>query len=188
MLRRPRADDAPALHAFHVRNDAHFTSTSPRRPSQFYTAAFWAEAIARSESDFREDRRVALNVFQGSDIVAMVNLMNIVRGALRGCDLGYGVDAAHQGTGLMFWAVQRALDYAFSGLGLHRVQANHLPENQRSARLLSRLGFKREGYAERFLLIDGLWRDHVLNALLHDAWLPPAGEEFLLDDSARSPV
>jgi ribosomal-protein-alanine N-acetyltransferase len=188
VLRRPHAADAPALRAFHQRNYEHFTKTSPRRPSNFQTLAFWAENVVRSEREFREDQRVALNVFCEGSVVGMVNLMNIVRGALRGCDLGYGVDAAHQGTGLMSWAVQSALDYAFSTLGLHRVQANHLPENERSARLLARLGFRREGYAERFLLIDGVWRDHVLNALLHDAWRPPLGEEFLLDAEARPPV
>jgi ribosomal-protein-alanine N-acetyltransferase len=63
-------------------------------------------------------------------------------------------------------------------LRLHRVQANHLPENQRSARLLQRLGFRVEGLAREYLYINGAWRDHVLTALTYpqfDARIYSAG-------------
>ena len=53
----------------------------------------------------------------------------------------------------------------FDVKGLHRIQANHLPENARSAALLARLGFVREGLAKDYLFIGNAWRDHVLNAL-----------------------
>ena len=56
--------------------------------------------------------------------------------------------------------------YSFDELGLHRIMANHQPENERSARLLERLGFEREGYARSYLHIAGAWRDHVLTALV----------------------
>jgi len=55
----------------------------------------------------------------------------------------------------------------FESLRLHRVQANHLPENLRSARLLQRLGFRVEGSAHAYLFINGAWRDHVLTALTY---------------------
>jgi ribosomal-protein-alanine N-acetyltransferase len=64
-------------------------------------------------------------------------------------------------------------DYAFGPLGLHRIQANHLPENHRSASVLRRVGFGVEGLARELVLIEGRWRDHVLTALL--APRPPAG-------------
>ena len=182
-LRRPRPDDARALLDFQLRNYEHFTSTSPARSPDFASEAFWAERIALNQRNFEEDRGCTMYLFEGAErIVGQVNLMNFVRGALQGCDLGYGIDAAHQGTGLMFWAVSQALRYAFDVLNLHRVQANHLPENQRSARLLARLGFQREGYAPKFLLIDGVWQDHVCNALCNDVWRPKAGDEFMLSD------
>jgi ribosomal-protein-alanine N-acetyltransferase len=55
----------------------------------------------------------------------------------------------------------------FAVRGLHRVQANHLEENERSARVLARVGFAREGLARNYLFINGRWRDHVLNARLN---------------------
>jgi [ribosomal protein S5]-alanine N-acetyltransferase len=182
-LRRPRLNDVHAVLDFQRRNLEHFAPTSPRRPPSFTNAPFWLEQIAKMERDFEQDRGCTLYVFEGAErAVGLVNLMNFVAGALQGCDLAYAIDPAHEGTGLMFWAVSQALGYAFEALNLHRIQANHLPDNQRSARLLARLGFQREGYAPRFLLIDGAWRDHVCNALLNDAWRPKQGEEFALSD------
>ena len=67
----------------------------------------------------------------------------------------------------MFEALQATLGHAFEVLRLHRVQANHLPENHRSARLLRRLGFRIEGLARDYLYVNGAWRDHVLTALTY---------------------
>jgi ribosomal-protein-alanine N-acetyltransferase len=48
--------------------------------------------------------------------------------------------------------------------------ANHVPRNERSARLLERLGFEREGFAKAYLHLDGRWQDHVLTSLTSDRW------------------
>jgi ribosomal-protein-alanine N-acetyltransferase len=62
---------------------------------------------------------------------------------------------------------------------MHRIMAGFRPENDRSRRLLERLGFVEEGFARAYLFIDDAWRDHVLTALVNpayrDEWLvqPP---------------
>ena len=56
----------------------------------------------------------------------------------------------------------------FDELGLNRVMAGYLPHNERSATLLLRLGFEKEGYARRYLKINGKWEDHILTALVKD--------------------
>ncbi len=61
-------------------------------------------------------------------------------------------------------SLQVALHWAFSELDLHRVMANYMPRNERSARLLQHLGFEQEGYARRYLQIAGVWEDHVLTS------------------------
>ena len=70
--------------------------------------------------------------------------------------------------------------FAFRELRLHRIMANYRPENERSGRLLERLGFVREGVAKDYLFIDGAWRDHVLTALVNPAfdpaWIEAAGQ------------
>jgi ribosomal-protein-alanine N-acetyltransferase len=70
-------------------------------------------------------------------------------------------------------AVTAAVRYAFADLGLHRVKAAYLPGNERSGRLLRRLGFAVEGYARDYLLIAGRWQDHVLVGRTNPDWLPP---------------
>ncbi|MNW20600.1 ribosomal-protein-S5-alanine N-acetyltransferase [compost metagenome] len=62
-----------------------------------------------------------------------------------------------------------AIAHVFQNMKLHRIMANYRPENARSARLLSRLGFQREGEARSYLQINGAWCDHVLTALINPA-------------------
>jgi starch phosphorylase len=65
---------------------------------------------------------------------------------------------------LMQEALEAAIAYMFETQNLHRIMANYIPGNERSARLLERLGFEREGYAKAYLNIAGRWQDHVLTA------------------------
>jgi ribosomal-protein-alanine N-acetyltransferase len=104
------------------------------------------------------------------EVAAICNLSNIVRGTFEACHLGYSVDASHQGQGVMREVIVGVLDHAFGPIGLHRVMANHLPENARSAALLQSLGFEREGLARRYLKIADEWRDHVLTAMTAEDW------------------
>jgi ribosomal-protein-alanine N-acetyltransferase len=57
----------------------------------------------------------------------------------------------------------------FGPQGMHRIMASHLPRKLRSAALLARLGFEREGYARSYLRIDGTWEDMVLSSLINPA-------------------
>jgi ribosomal-protein-alanine N-acetyltransferase len=57
-------------------------------------------------------------------------------------------------------ALRLVVRYAFSGLGLHRLEANIQPGNAASIRLVQRCGFRNEGYSPHYLFIDGAWRGH----------------------------
>jgi [ribosomal protein S5]-alanine N-acetyltransferase len=67
--------------------------------------------------------------------------------------------------------VSLAIDYAFNTLGLHRVEANIQPENRASINLVSRLGFTKEGFSQKYLKINGEWRDHERWALTVENWI-----------------
>jgi ribosomal-protein-alanine N-acetyltransferase len=82
--------------------------------------------------------------------------------------LGYYGMSNFARTGLMTEALRAAVAYAFSELGLHRVEANIQPGNTASTALVRRLGFKQEGLSPRYLRINGEWRDHERWALLAD--------------------
>jgi ribosomal-protein-alanine N-acetyltransferase len=155
---------------FFTRNRAHFARWDPPAPADFYSIAFWERSIARSIDDFAADRAVRLDLFEAGDpqgrvVIGRMGFSQIFRGPFQSCILGYQIDAAFEGKGLMHEALTAAIRYMFEVKALHRIQANHLPENRRSAALLARLGFVREGLAKDYLFIANAWRDHVLNAL-----------------------
>jgi ribosomal-protein-alanine N-acetyltransferase len=100
-------------------------------------------------------------------VIGDCSLANIVRGAFQACHLGYNLDESHVGKGLMQEALRAVLSFAFETLLLHRVMANHLPDNDRSAKTLASLGFESEGLAKDYLFLGGAWRDHVLTSKLN---------------------
>jgi len=97
-------------------------------------------------------------------VIGVCNFTSIMRGVLQCCFLGYSVDHKHQGQGIMYEALDAATDFVFKHLKLHRIMANYMPRNERSGKLLKKLGFTIEGYARDYLKINGQWEDHILTA------------------------
>lgn len=159
--------DASEIVRFYRDNDDFIALTQNRAPPDHLDELSVIEALAYRVDEFHSDRACRMFVFAADDreVIGALNLSNFVRGYFQACHLGYALAERHQGKGLMSEAVALVLDFAFGPLALHRVMANHTPDNQRSGRLLLRLGFRVEGYAPRYLRIHGKWRDHVLTAL-----------------------
>jgi ribosomal-protein-alanine N-acetyltransferase len=158
---------APAHVAYYVRNQSHLAPWEPIWPSDFLTLPYWESATLRAVDDAREDwahRFIAFRRGDPTKMIASVNLSNIVRGVFAAAHLGYSVDAEEQGLGVGTEAVGAVVNFAFENLRLHRIMANYQPTNERSARLLRRLGFVPEGFARDYLFIAGAWRDHILTA------------------------
>ncbi|WP_387489890.1 ribosomal protein S5-alanine N-acetyltransferase [Photorhabdus sp. RM96S] len=105
-----------------------------------------------------------------NEVIGIANFSNILRGAFHACYLGYSLGEKWQGKGLMYEALQPAIRYMQRQQGMHRIMANYMPDNHRSGKLLERLGFEREGYAKKYLMINGVWQDHVLTALTDEKW------------------
>ena len=153
----------------------HLDRWSPPVAPDFFTTAFWAERLPVAVDDYAGDR-AARFVLQpkaaplDGPIIGTCNYTNIVRGAFHACHLGYQVGREHEGRGLMAEGLRAANAFMFSTMRLHRIMANFRPENDRSRRLLQRLGFVEEGFARDYLFIDGAWRDHVLTALVNPAF------------------
>jgi [ribosomal protein S5]-alanine N-acetyltransferase len=176
ILRLAEDGDIPALLHFYRDNVDHFAPTSPLLPPDFLTEAFMLRQVAQNNDDFVQGRAVKLFLFDKSEpatVVGQISLNNIVRGAAYYCDLGYSLGEAKQGQGLMSESVVAVIRYAFDELRLHRVKAAYLPSNERSGRLLRRLGFVVEGYARDYLLIQGQWQDQILVGLVNPVWCPP---------------
>jgi [ribosomal protein S5]-alanine N-acetyltransferase len=163
--------------AYFERNRDHLAPWDPPRPDGFYTEAFWRERLLRDHDDLAADRalRLALQWREPPDgeVIGVLNFNQFVRGAFQATTVGYSLDHGAVGKGVMFEALEAASAHMFNMLGFHRVMANYMPHNERSGRLLRRLGFVVEGYARDYLYIDGAWRDHILTALTNPNPKPP---------------
>lgn len=101
-------------------------------------------------------------------IVGVINLSEISLKNFQSAYLGYYGMVELAGRGLMKEAIRKVARYAFTELGLHRLEASIQPTNVRSIELVKRVGFRREGFSPRYLRVDGIWCDHEHWALLSD--------------------
>ena len=115
-------------------------------------------------------------VFADGYFAGEVTLSSIQRGPFQSAFIGYWVDQARAGQGLVPEAVVVTLQFAFESLGLHRVEISIIPRNQASRRVVEKLGIRMEGVAERFLEIDGNWEDHARYGITSEEWVLRRGE------------
>lgn len=173
VLTLPGPEVAGRVLTYLLDNRDHLAPWEPPLPDGFLTLGYQADRLARAHDELAEGRAIRMYLFDrhdgGGAILGTVNFTQISRGGFQSCMLGYALARDAQGKGLMCEALRAAIDYVWDEVGLHRIQATYMPHNERSGRLLRRLGFVVEGYARDYLFIDGKWRDHILTALYRPA-------------------
>jgi len=170
IIRHGQPKDISAILAYYRDNQAHLAPFEPLKPSAFYTRSYWEESLDQRLLDTQEGRSLRLFVFlrELPDVlIGTINFNNCMRGVFQSCTLGYSLSEKAQGHGYMTEALQVVIQHVFSEIKLHRIGANYLPHNQRSANLLKRLGFSVDGYARDYLYIAGQWQDHILTSLVN---------------------
>lgn len=139
--------------------------------------AVYRDRVARIQQEWRLDLGYGFHIFRKDDdrLMGGVNLNNVRRGVAQAANLGYWMGEAFANQGFMSDALRALLPHAFHSLGLHRIDAACIPENQPSRHLLTKFGFREIGQAKGYLKINGEWRDHLLtSALLEDVLSSPA--------------
>ncbi|MGR6466509.1 GNAT family N-acetyltransferase [Rhizobium sp. PAMB 3182] len=133
-----------------------------------FTERSFHSRVDRNMAEFTNGQAIALFIFRKSDMALLggITIGLIRRGVAQNCMIGYWMGEKHAGQGHMFAALGMVIQYIFSELRLHRIEAACIPENQRSIRLLEKSGFKREGLLRAYLKINGRWQDHVMFSLL----------------------
>lgn len=99
-------------------------------------------------------------------VIGRLSFSYIIRGAMKTCLVGYHLDREKTGCGYMREALRGGCDYMFRVHGLHRIQADVMPENEASRKVVEAVGFEEMGYNRLYMEIDGTYRDHVLYVLL----------------------
>lgn len=160
--------DAAAWSSARISNQKWLQPWEPTSPASWRnrsSTATWRALVRNQRRAARAGTALPFVVLYEDHFVGQMNISNIVQGALRSATAGYWIDAAFAGRGITPTALALAIDHCFHTAGLHRVEVDIRPENAASLRVVEKLGLRREGYYERFLNIDGQWRDHVAFAI-----------------------
>lgn len=164
-------DDVPVLTDLVRANRQLLAPWEPLRPEEYFTTAGQA-AVVQDALAAAAAGTGALHLVLDEDgtVVGRVTLSGIVRGALQSAALSYWIGERHQNRGHATAAVGAMVRLAFEEVSLHRLQAEILPRNIASQRVLARHGFTRFGTAPSYLKIAGRWQDHEMYQLLspHD--------------------
>jgi ribosomal-protein-alanine N-acetyltransferase len=81
-------------------------------------------------------------------------------------EVGYVLARDRWGQGILREALLSVLDLGFSAMGLHSVEAQLDPRNERSANALEKVGFKKEGHLRESFFLDGKFSDTAIYSLL----------------------
>jgi ribosomal-protein-alanine N-acetyltransferase len=167
-LRTPTVSDFAQWALLRTESRDFLTPWEPLWPANDLTRPAFRARIKRYWQDIDNDLGYPFFIWSedGASLLGAVSLSNVRRGVAQTATLGYWIGQLHARQGHMTAAVAALLPFAYGQLGLHRVEAACLPTNEASIRLLEKSGFEREGFARRYLKINGDWRDHLLFARL----------------------
>jgi RimJ/RimL family protein N-acetyltransferase len=157
--------------------DAHYAVFSDPAVTRYWSSEPWTDigfavrAIARIGAAYADgsELRFALERLDTGEMIGNCALHHFVE-ASRRCELGYAVGSAHWGKGYVSEALRALLAYGFVTLDLNRVEADIDPRNDASARVLEKLGFRREGFMPERWIVHGEAADTVNYGLLRRYW------------------
>ncbi len=132
-----------------------------------------AQFQALCERSLQSERQKCFLIGQGSQIIGVINVSEIVRGNFQSAYLGFYCSVDFAGQGWMSQGLKLLINHAFSELKLHRLEANIQPQNHTSIRLVKRHGFRQEGLSLRYLKINDVWCDHLRFAITQEEWKHP---------------
>lgn len=116
--------------------------------------------VRELDDDARADRAMPWCIEADGQLVGQVHVFGVVRAAQQSGSVGYWLAEPATGRGIATRALALAIDHALGPAGLHRIEVNIRGDNEASLAVVARLGLRDEGVRERFLHIDGAWRDH----------------------------
>jgi ribosomal-protein-alanine N-acetyltransferase len=173
-LRAPRWRDYEAWTSLRRLSRDFLQPWEPIWPEDDLERSSFRRRLAAYSREIDSDGAYPFFIFRQSDhaLVGGVTLSNVRRGVAQMATVGYWIGQPYAGKGHMTAAMRPLLAFAFNSLGLHRLEAACVPENEPSRRLLLKCGFQQEGLARTYLKINGNWRDHLLFGMAPSA--PPA--------------
>lgn len=159
------------MYNFLVRNYQFLKQWSPKYEEGYDKLENHIIRAENLEKDAEAGRGIKFALYKKGDeakIIGTVSVSNIVKGPFQSCFLGYRVDENENGKGYATEGIKAVVDYTFNTIGLHRIEANIIPRNKASIRVVEKLGFTYEGTSKQYLKINGVWEDHMHYVMLNE--------------------
>ncbi len=161
-IRVLNSDDASDLLEYYTRNKDFLSKFEPHRDEEFYTVEVQKQSLIENYKEFIKGEGAHFGIYKAEKMIGRIRIYNIVHGVFKSAFIGYSMDEQYQGNGYMKEAVSLVVTYAYEELGLHRIEATTLVDNEKSQRVLKACGFNELGICKEYLHINGKWRDHVI--------------------------
>jgi len=87
-------------------------------------------------------------------------------------EIGYALKPEFWGKGYMYETINRIVKFGFENMNLHSIEANVNPLNERSKKVLERIGFKKEAYFRENYLFNNTFLDSIIYSLLEKDLTP----------------
>ena len=167
-LRAPEMRDHAQWAQVRAASRAFLTPWEPDWGEDELSKSSFRRRIQRQADELARDETYPFFIFDPEThrLMGGITLGQVRRGIAQAGTIGYWMAEDHANKGHMTRAVRALVDYGFTRLRLHRIEAACLPNNLASMRLLERNGFRQEGLARSYLRINGQWQDHLLFGLL----------------------
>lgn len=134
---------------YYKRNRDFLEAFEPVRSEEFFSLEYQRAVLKREMLEYEARtsfRFYLMPMEQPSKIIGIIGLNNVVWGAFCSAFLGYKLDKDFVNRGYMSAAVEMLTKYAFEELGLHRIEANVMPRNKASLRVLEKISSSMKGF------------------------------------------
>jgi [ribosomal protein S5]-alanine N-acetyltransferase len=171
VLKSLEKQDSDMFYDFLMRNYEFFKPWSPKYEENYKKKEAYNAKMDYMIKEHSEGRTIKFFLFKKEDaskIIGTTVLSNVVRGPFLSCFLGYRIDEKENGNGYATEAIKKVVEYAFNELNLHRIEANIMPRNIASIKVVEKLGFTCEGISKKYLQINGVWEDHMHYVILNE--------------------
>lgn len=171
LLRPLEATDVEAMHSYRAREDVcRYLLIDPQTPQD--VAKLIAERARAEMSDEGQALTLAVVERASGELIGDVVLFWISR-QHRGGEVGYVLHPKYAGNGYATEAAAVMVRLGFNQLGLHRIAGRIDARNTASARVLEKLGMRREAHFVENEFLKGEWTDEVVYAVRAPEWRDP---------------
>jgi ribosomal-protein-alanine N-acetyltransferase len=160
VLKTLNAEYTETVQSYFAKNEQFFKPYMPTWPENFLNFENIEKVLQEQWFKMHKKQMLHFYIFDVRDrafqqILGDITFSNIVYGAFQSCFLGYKTNEKSCDKGIATEAVGKACQFVFEDMNLNRIEANIMPQNLASQKVVEKLGFIREGLSFKYLKING---------------------------------